>query len=111
MDVRYSDWGLANNFGSYIEINRNLKYYPELRRYVVKHELKHKKGFDLHQEFIGLNIPYVSKLMWFCLKYPKTLIDLLPIQIRKKTLIYDTNLLFLYSILLILIVLVLTKLI
>ena len=51
MRVIYSDWGLANYYKDYIEINRDLKYNKKLRDYVIKHELGHKQGFDLLHEF------------------------------------------------------------
>lgn len=95
--IKYVEWGFANNFGSYIEINKNLKKYPKLHKYVLAHELNHKKEFDLAHEF-EVDLRIVLRLILFSLRYPRTLIDLLPIQIRKGKLIYDLNTIILYLI-------------
>jgi hypothetical protein len=97
MNIRYSPWGLANNYGDYVELNENLIKYPRLHDYVLKHELSHSKKFDLQKEF-KMNAKYVIVLFLFCLKYPKTLRDLLPIQRKDNKWVYDLNLLILYII-------------
>jgi len=100
--VKYAKYGLANFFGDYIEINKNLKHNKKLRDYVVKHELKHSSNFDLGYEIYEgiklLNNPsFALSLITFYLKNPNTWTDLLPIQIRNKKIIYDLNLIILYA--------------
>lgn len=102
LKIKYTDKGLANFYGDYIEINKNLKKDKELRDYIVKHELGHIKHFDLGHDFkdgIGLikKPKMLRKLLSFYILNPSTWTDLLPIQIRKKKINYDTNLLILYS--------------
>lgn len=94
--IIYSKYGLANFFGDYIEINEKLKYNKPLRDYIVKHELGHKKEFDLMHEFY-FDWFLMPSLIKFIIVNPKTWIDLLPVQIRKGKFIYDLNLLILYS--------------
>lgn len=101
--IRYAKYGLANFFGNYIEINEKLKYDKALRDYIVKHELGHSVNFDLGYEFLdGLKMfktPKMSgKLLWFYITTPTAWTDLLPIQIKKKAIIYDVNLSILYAI-------------
>lgn len=99
--VIYSKWGLANNFGTWIEINQKLadeKYKP-LRDIIIRHELDHKTSFDLKHEF---KIPWrtMPSLIWFFITTPSTWIDLLPVQIRKvegeRAVIWDINLMIMY---------------
>lgn len=102
LKVRYVKHGLANFFGEYIEINKNLKYNKRLRDYVVKHELKHSPDFDLGYEMsetikLFVNPSLTFSLIVFYLKNPTTWTDLLPIQIRNNKLIYDLNLIILYA--------------
>lgn len=101
LKVRYAKHGLANFFGEYIEINENLKYNKRLRDYVVKHELRHSSDFDLGYEIAeGIklfnNLSLTFSLIAFYLKNPTTWIDLLPIQIRNRKIIYDLNLIIFY---------------
>jgi hypothetical protein len=103
--VIYKKFGLANNFGNYIEIHEKLKYNKPLRDYVVKHELGHKKHFDLNYDFSdGLSLlkkPDIAfSLLYLYLTTPSMWVDFLPIQYRNKQIIYDVNLTLLYLILL-----------
>lgn len=95
MRIEYVDWGLANYFEDHIEINKDLRRHRKLLDYVLAHELGHKKGFDLWHEFdFKLQLP---RLIMFVISHPKTWIDFLPIQYRKKRWVYDTNLFMLYG--------------
>jgi hypothetical protein len=92
--------GLANFYGSYIEVNKELKKYPIALNYVVTHELGHKRGFDLAHEFDyrkGL-LP----LLCFTITHPSSWIDFLPVQRRKKIWIIDYNLMILYGLVILL---------
>lgn len=96
MKVLYSNLGLGNNFLTHIEINKKLKYNKPLRDYIIKHELGHKKEFDLSHEF-KVDWKIMPSLLFFVLTTPSTWIDFSPIQFRKgKNIVYDLNLLILY---------------
>lgn len=99
--VVYCDKGMANFYGDFIEINRLLKKDKELRDYIVKHELGHIKSFDLKYElsdsFRLIAHPRIAlKLLMTYALNPCTWTDLLPVQIKKKQVIYDLNLSILY---------------
>jgi len=101
LKVVYAKWGLANNFGSWVEINHNLadeKHKP-LRDVIIRHELDHKTSFDLKHEFkIPLRI--MPSLIYFFITTPTTWVDILPVQIRKingeRVIIWDINLMIIY---------------
>lgn len=102
VQIRYSNTGLANYYGDFIEIHRNLKNNKPLRDYIVKHELGHSVKFDVgHDIKDGLGLvkkpKMFGKLLGFYLKNPSTWTDLLPIQYKKKTFVYDLNLLMMYG--------------
>ncbi|MFX1312078.1 MAG: hypothetical protein ACFFHD_05655 [Promethearchaeota archaeon] len=96
--VIYVNKGLANCYEDHIEINKNLKKDKILRDYVIKHELGHKDSFDLFYEFKSINLKIMPRLLRFIKNNPSTWIDFLPIQYKNKQLIYDTNLIILYLI-------------
>ena len=99
MEIRFVDYGIANNFGDYIEINRELKKFPELYKSVLEHELKHtKKPFSLADFLVDIKenkIPTIQ-LLKFMVSRPETWIQFLPVYIKNKKLIYDFNLIVLY---------------
>ena len=100
------DYGLANNFGDRIEINKDLKRYPKLYNYVLKHELSHTdKDFSMQdiKNDLKINIPISLKLLSFIIRRPKIWYEFLPIYKRKNKLIYDINLIFSYILIIILI--------
>lgn len=101
--IIFVDYGLANNYGKYIEVNRDLLKEPELYEFILAHELEHAKGsasfLDVIHDMNLKNIKMILKMLKFVLTNPKTWIDILPIQIRKDKLIYDKPMLFLYTIL------------
>lgn len=103
LKVIYTKSGLANNFGTHIELNKKLKKDKELKNFVLRHELGHKKEFDLNHEIKDgiflLTKPKVAfKLLYLYFTTPSTWTDILPIQVRKKHIVYDLNLLILYII-------------
>ena len=99
--VVYSKSGLANFYGSYIEINPKLKHNKPLRDFILKHELGHTDSFDLPHEFLeGIKLSNNPKL-FFNLVYtyittPSAWIDFSPVKIKNKMLVYDLNLSLLY---------------
>ena len=101
--IIYNNKGLANYYGDYIEINKNLKYNKPLRDYIIIHELEHSKKFDLSHDFndgIGLifNPKMFLKILLFYIRNPSTWIDLSPVQIKNRKIVYDLNLSILYLI-------------
>jgi hypothetical protein len=96
--VVYCSKGLANYYPeqNIVEINKALKKNKLLRDYIVKHELGHKKEFDLQHEF-KINWKIIPSLFWFFITTPSCYIDLLPIQKKGKNIVYDLNLLILYA--------------
>jgi len=99
--VIYTKSGLANNFGTHIELNEKLKHNKFLRDFIIKHELGHKTGFDLDYEIkdalsLILKPKVAFSLLYLYITTPSAYIDLLPIQIRKKQIVYDLNLTILY---------------
>ncbi len=48
MNIEYSEWRLANNYGDVIELNSGLKKYPKLERQILRHELGHSKNFSMN---------------------------------------------------------------
>ncbi|KKN19467.1 hypothetical protein LCGC14_0945390 [marine sediment metagenome] len=94
--------GLANNYGKYIEINRDLLEDPELYKFILSHELEHSKEsasfLDVIHDLNLKNIKMILKMFKFVLKKPKTWIDFLPIQITKGKIIYDKSMISLYII-------------
>ena len=85
------NYGLANSFKDRIEINKELKNYPDLYNYVLDHELKHNdKAFsmsDIKHEF-SLN-KNILKLFIFILRRPKIWYELLPVYKKQNTIIHD----------------------
>ena len=95
--------GIANNFGSYIEVNKNLKNYPNLYNPIMKHELSHTdKMFSLHDfkiDFLSDSKVNSLELLKFMFKHPKSFTQLLPFYwIKKKGFVFDLNLLIMYLI-------------
>lgn len=95
MEVKYVPYGIANNFGTHIELNENLPKYPNLHAPILAHELSHtqEKGFtkeDLLVDIRPVKLSY-SELLKFMIKYPKTMVQFLPFYISNNTFIYDIN--------------------
>jgi hypothetical protein len=96
MEIREVSYGIANNFGDYIEVNKNLKEYPLLYRQVMAHEYSHtnEKGFtkeDFMLDYGTSNVHY-GKLLVFIIRHPKALVQFLPFYITRKRFVYDINL-------------------
>jgi hypothetical protein len=95
MKVKYVKWGLANFYEDGIELNENLKKYPKLHNYILLHEKGHKEGFDISHEF-KFKFRFIPLMILFCLRYPRTLIDLSPVTLNKGRICYDINKTILY---------------
>lgn len=87
IEIREVEWGLANHFGNYIEVHKDLKKYRVLYNYVIGHELKHSPQDWSMKDFLhdAESIPWNVKLQLykFMLKRPKTWIQILPIYYQK----------------------------
>ncbi len=97
MEIKYVDYGVANNFGDYIEINKNLKQYPKLYNPILQHELKHSKGGltmeDVRNDFFRNSNVNTWSLFKFMIKHPKSLTQIFPFYYtRSKGFVYDINL-------------------
>lgn len=107
MKIEYVDYGLANNFGDTIELNKNLIRYPKLHESLLQHELSHTdKAFTLHDlkiDFISDNVNSL-RIILFMIRYPKSLTQLFPFYYsKKKGFVYDINLSLLYLLMFIII--------
>lgn len=93
--VIYVPWGLANRYDNIIEINENLRLYPELHDSILNHELSHtdKKGFTKEDFILDLSPGNVNywKLLKFMIIFPKSFLQFAPIYKRGKYLFYDIN--------------------
>jgi hypothetical protein len=97
MEIREVNYGIANNLGDgVIEINKNLKEYPELRRAILAHELEHTdtKGFTKEDFIVDLAPTKVNywKLIVFMIRNPRSFLQLAPFYIKDKVFYYDINL-------------------
>lgn len=95
--------GIANNFGTHIEINTNLRKYPSLLTPILKHELSHtNKLFSLHDlklDFYKDSETNNWDMLKFMVRHPKSFTQLLPVYwSRKKGFVYDLNMLIMYLI-------------
>lgn len=96
MEIREVEWGVANNFGDYVEVHKDLKDHPELYRQILAHELGHTAGFsksDLFHDVRSKTPIDYKQLSLFVIKRPKTWVDFLPLHYRpdKKAWVYDIN--------------------
>jgi len=100
LDIQYVETGLGNNFGTHIELNKNLKEYPKLHDAILNHELRHTDKLftwkDLKNDLTENNVNSFEVLK-FMLKYPKSFTQVLPFYFSKKHgFVYDINLIFIY---------------
>lgn len=105
MEIKYVNHSVANRYPNLIELNKNLKKYPELLKPILEHELKHTdQAFsikDLKLDFLSDDRVNQWQLIKFMFKYPASFVQFSPILIRNKKLIIDPNLLIMYSIMLV----------
>ena len=88
--------GLANNYGTHIEIHKDLKDYPDLYFPILKHELEHTQEAwslkDFEHDFGSVPKLNYFKLAKFMIKRPKTLYQFIPIWYTKeKGLVIDLS--------------------
>ena len=96
MKIKKTQWGVANNFGDRIEVHEDLFNYPKLLAPILQHELKHTDKFFTISEFVMDLTPTTKLNRWDLFKFmiarPKTFVQLLPIWITKKGIVWDINL-------------------
>ena len=95
--------GIANNFGTYVEINKNLRKYPHLLNPILQHEFSHKGGGasmdDFKLDFIMTQTIHYKDMLKFMIKHPRSFTQLLPFYWSKtKGFVYDFNLMVMYLI-------------
>ena len=95
-NIKYVNSGLSNVFeDGHIEINKKFLKYPKIHNYILKHELGHKKKFDILHEF---KLSWeVFPLFFIFIITPNMWKDILPVQKKGKEIVYDLNLIILYS--------------
>ena len=107
--VTYRKYGIADNFGDHIELNENLKKYPELHHAILNHELSHSdKKFSKSDLMLDLSESKVSTwgMIQFIVQNPRSLTQFLPIYWTKDYgLVYDLNLILIYGVIVFLITL------
>lgn len=101
LPVAYVDHGIANNFGTYIEVNKHLQDYPHLLTPILKHEFSHTNEtvswHDFKLDFMMPQALHYREMFTFMIKHPKSFTQLLPFYwTRKKGFIYDINLMVMY---------------
>jgi hypothetical protein len=100
--ISYVSSGLGNNFGDEIELNENLKKYPEIHDAILEHELSHtNKAFTLKDLKLDLCESKINSfdIIKFMIKYPKSFSQLFPFYYSKKHgFVYDLNLILIYSV-------------
>lgn len=97
MEIIEVNHSIANRFNNHIEINKNLKHYPELFEPILQHELAHtNKDWSLHDfklDFFSNSKVNHWSLTKFMFKHPASLLQLSPILYsKKKGFIIDINL-------------------
>lgn len=97
------DSGIANNFGTHIEINKNLKKYPELYKKVLGHELDHTDKLfsyqDIKLDLISSSDINNMDLLFFIKNHPKAITQFMPLWYSKRNgIYYDINMLIAYAI-------------
>jgi len=96
MEIRYVNEGIANRYDEVIELNENLKKYPKLHDFMLKHEMDHTstEGFTKQDFLLDINPGKISyrELMKFMIKNPKSFYQLLPFYKRNNIVFYDINL-------------------
>ena len=105
--IKYVNNGIANCIGSYghyfIEMNKNLKKYPELHKKILKHEIYHtktKSKFDfMHELKDFFDFKTSLQLLKFQIKHPGSWTSFLPIiKTSKGAYAFDSFKILTYSI-------------
>lgn len=95
IQIKECEWGVANHFGDFIEIHKDLTKFPKLRHQILKHELGHTdQAFTIHDLKHDLKTDVDKKALFhFMIRRPKTWIQFLPFYYqRSKGFVWDPNL-------------------
>jgi hypothetical protein len=102
MEVRYVPYAIANNFGTHIELNQNLKKWPDLHDAILEHELSHtnKEGFTKEDLIVDLKPTKVNnwRMFKFIINNPKSLLQFMPVYLKEGTIFYDLNMIVIWGI-------------
>ena len=101
LPIKYVNNGIANNFGTYIEVNKHLIEYPHLLEPILEHERAHTNQAvsveDFKLDFMMPQALHYKELFKFMIKHPRSFSQLLPIYWNKeKGLVYDFNMMVMY---------------
>lgn len=104
MEIRETDFGIANNYGSHIEINRHLKAEnPKLYQAILNHELAHsdEKGFSKDDFVLDVGEHKIStwQLAKFMIRHPKSFMQLAPLYKKDGVWFYDINMIIFWFVL------------
>ena len=107
MNIVYSEYGLANRYDNEIELNVNLKNYPELHNKILRHELDHEAGNftvkDFKHDLTDKSISIFSLIKFFW-RTPKALTQFIPIYKHyKHGWVYDSSLLIIYFVIILIV--------
>lgn len=103
MKIIEVDHSLANRFSNYIEINKNLRKYPDLYQPILAHELEHSDEawsyHDFKLDFFSRTGVNYLQLIKFMFKHPKSFLQLSPvIYSKEKGISIDINIMIMYTI-------------
>lgn len=106
LKIVYKNWGIADAFpDGVVELNKNLRNYPNLEKALIQHELKHSReaGFtkhDLVHDLTTMNQVSQWEMFKFIMTNPKSLTFLLPAYYSKERgLVYDQNAIIMWCVL------------
>lgn len=106
LKIVYRNYGIADRFeDGVVELHRGLNDFPELKKSIIKHELRHtdQKGFTKKDFLHDLSTPdqiNTITMLKFMIKNPSSLVQFLPIYwVKKRGWIADLNLIIIYSVL------------
>ena len=110
LKIIYRSYGIADRFpDGTIELNKHLDQYPDLKKSLISHEVKHTNRKKLNkQDFIHdlTTTHQISQwqMMKFIVRHPFSLVQFFPIYYTKRRgWLLDVNLVVIYSILAIII--------
>lgn len=110
IDIKLVKHGIANNFGSWVEMNYHLLKYPDLASKFIRHEMAHTNKtfswYDLKHDLKPSRVP-IFQLIKFMFLHPKSLAQLLPFYYSpvKKEWAIDINMCIVYFVTIVLIAL------
>lgn len=103
LKVILRNYGIADRFeDGTIELNRNLNEYPELKRAILQHEIKHTSNPKLNKHDFLHDLSTQDKIRtWdmlrFMFRHPLSLVQFLPIYYTKERgIVKDKNLMIIY---------------